>query len=311
MEYNAHALGNYHGHIMTNSKEALLNSYKTGFRFFEVDIQQTSDGHFVAYHLWSKNDADRLQIPFDEQNPVPDLKTFCSYRYLTGRFKGGLSPLTLNDVFDFMRARRDMTVMFDFLAGYVDRDNPELMRKLAETFAQNQDIADRSIVETYSLKNAAALCEAGFVNIQPWIDIPENSERGFQTIEDILAFLTKYHVKNVSVSPGRIMRNPAEMFALKARGVRVYSPGWNTSESLREADRNGVDVATTDLPMCTLPLKLLKMRYRLLSHLTCGQKAKKYRAKYKKINWIHKGNCKNAAFAPSSSPLYPPPPCKH
>ena len=63
MEYNAHALGNYHGHIMTNSKEALLNSYKTGFRFFEVDIQQTSDGHFVAYHLWSKNDADRLQIP--------------------------------------------------------------------------------------------------------------------------------------------------------------------------------------------------------------------------------------------------------
>lgn len=210
-----------------------------------------------------------------------------------------------------MRARRDVTVMFDFLAGYVDRDNPELMRKLAEMFARNQDIADRSIVETYSLKNAAALCEAGFDNIQPWIDIPENSERGFQNIEDILAFLTKYHVKNVSVSPGRIMRNPAELSMLKAHGVRVYSPGWNTSESLREADRIGVDVATTDLPMCTISLKLLKMRYRLLSHLTCGKKAKKYRTKYKKIDCIHKGHCENNAADPSSLLYPPPPPCNH
>lgn len=305
MKYNAHALGNYHGYTMTNSKEALLNSYKTGFRFFEVDIQRTSDGHFVAYHLWSKNDAERLEIPFDEQNPVPDLKTFCSYRYLTGRFKGGLSPLTIDDIFDFMRARRDVTVMFDFLAGYVDRDNPELMKQLADTFAQNPDISDRSTVETYSLKNARALYGAGFPHIQPWIDLPENSEPGFQNIKDIMAFLKTHNLKNVSMSPERIIRNPAEISELKTLGVRIFSPGWNTSKSLKEANRIGIDIATTDLPMRTISLKLLKMRYRLLSHLTCGQKAKKYRAKYKKIDYIRKGNYKNHS---STSPSSPPPP---
>ena len=33
MEYNAHALGNYHGHIMTNSKEALSKAAEKINRF--------------------------------------------------------------------------------------------------------------------------------------------------------------------------------------------------------------------------------------------------------------------------------------
>lgn len=277
MEYNAHALGNYRGHTMTNSKEALENSYKTGFRFFETDIQRTSDGHFVAYHLWTQADADNLHIPYNAQQPVPDLKTFLNYRYLTNIFPAGLTPLTLENIFDFMKEHRDVTVMFDFLAGYVDRDNSELMQSFAAAFT-DKDIIRRSVVETYSLNNTRYLYEAGYPNVQPWIDTPENSEKGFQSVKEIAAFIKKYAV------PSRIKNNPADLEVLHKEGVRVFSPGWNTPDDLKTAEKSGVDVATTDLPMCAASSKMKKLRYRLLSHLLFGKKAAKYKEKYKRLS---------------------------
>ena len=292
MQYNAHALGNYYGYTMTNSKEALELSYARGFRFFEVDIQRTSDGRFVAYHLWTKADADNLKIPFDAANPVPDLKTFAAYRYLTDVFPSGLTPLTLEDLFDFMRKHRRVTMMFDFLAGYDDRDNPELMKSFAAAFT-DKDIVRRSMVETYSLNNARYLYEAGYPNIQPWIDMPENCEKGFQTTEDILDFVRKYAVKNVSAHPVRLVKNPAETAALHALGVRVFSPGWNSVKSLTDAAKAGADVATTDAQIFVgFKMRLRKQRYRLLSHLFFGKKSEKYKEKYKNMHCVSTGGKK-------------------
>lgn len=48
----AHAGGLIDGHKYTNSLEALNHSYAVGFRLFELDIQSTADGHFVAVHDW-------------------------------------------------------------------------------------------------------------------------------------------------------------------------------------------------------------------------------------------------------------------
>lgn len=283
MEYNAHALGNYRGFTYLNCKEALEHSYKTGFRFFEVDIQLTSDGHFVAYHLWTQVDADNLFIPFNVQTPVPDLKTFLNYRYLTNVFPTGLTPLTLENIFDFMKKYSDITVMFDFLTGYVDRDNPELMQNFASKFT-DREIIGRSVVETYSLNNARYLYEAGYPNVQPWIDMPENSEKGFQTIEEILSFIKKYNIKNVSMSSIRIKNHPTDLKSLHKAGVRVFSPGWNSVKDLKDAEKLGLDIATTDLPMYGgAKIIFLKQYYHLLSHVFWGESAKKYKEKYKKI----------------------------
>jgi len=50
--YIAHAGGEIDGIKSTNSKEALDYSYSRGFRLFELDIIETSDGHLVAAHDW-------------------------------------------------------------------------------------------------------------------------------------------------------------------------------------------------------------------------------------------------------------------
>ena len=48
----AHAGGEIDGAVYTNSLEALSRSYERGFRLFELDILETSDGKFVAAHDW-------------------------------------------------------------------------------------------------------------------------------------------------------------------------------------------------------------------------------------------------------------------
>lgn len=48
----AHAGGTIDGKTYTNSLEALNHNYDKGFRLFELDIIETSDGKFVAAHDW-------------------------------------------------------------------------------------------------------------------------------------------------------------------------------------------------------------------------------------------------------------------
>lgn len=48
----AHAGGTIDGKTYTNSLEALNHNYNKGFRLFELDIIETSDGKFVAAHDW-------------------------------------------------------------------------------------------------------------------------------------------------------------------------------------------------------------------------------------------------------------------
>ena len=48
----AHAGGQINSHKYTNSLEALSQSYKNGFRLFELDIIKTSDNIYVAAHDW-------------------------------------------------------------------------------------------------------------------------------------------------------------------------------------------------------------------------------------------------------------------
>ena len=51
--YIAHAGGEIKGVKSTNSKHALDENYKKGFRNFELDIIETSDGKLVAAHDWN------------------------------------------------------------------------------------------------------------------------------------------------------------------------------------------------------------------------------------------------------------------
>lgn len=90
----AHAGGAIDGHKYTNSLEALNFSYQQGFKLFELDFQQTSDGQFVAVHDWPQW---QRQTDFNGELP-PDLKTFIQQPIL-GKYTA-LDMATINQWFD-------------------------------------------------------------------------------------------------------------------------------------------------------------------------------------------------------------------
>lgn len=279
VKLNAHAFGAWQGKTYTNSKEAFENSYKNGFRIFETDISETSDQKFVAKHLWNESDYINLEMDFNPENPVLSEKEFLSRRLLA-KTTSGATPLSLNGVFELMKKYPDATVMFDFLPGMFDKNNPALMERFASFFT-DPDIARRSIIEVYSVQNALALKKAGFENIQLWIDYPSLRPEEMARIEDYISFLTQNNIKIISISAQNAMEFPEETTKLKAAGITIFSPGWNSYKNLKMAEKLNIDVVTTDFLMPSTPLKLRlqRLRYRLLSHITTGKMKQHYKFK--------------------------------
>lgn len=50
----AHGCGLYNSIKYTNSLEALMNSYKKGYRYIEIDLLVTNDNHIVGAHDWKR-----------------------------------------------------------------------------------------------------------------------------------------------------------------------------------------------------------------------------------------------------------------
>lgn len=100
----AHAGGEIDSFNYTNSLEAINLSYKSGFRFIELDILETSDGHFVASHDWKYWSE---VTKYDKKLP-PSLKDFKQYK-----IHGKYTPLTIYDIKKWFEERPDAILVTD------------------------------------------------------------------------------------------------------------------------------------------------------------------------------------------------------
>lgn len=97
----AHGAGEVQWQTKTDSKEAFLNAIAEGFRFIEIDLRKTLDGHYFAAHRYDE---------FEE---------------ITGRTGMGLIPPTAKDV----RSRKILNHGFKNevqLMGHRSEANPEV-----------------------------------------------------------------------------------------------------------------------------------------------------------------------------------------
>ena len=100
----AHAGSMIDGHTYTNSLEALNQSYKSGFRLFELDILTTSDNFFVAAHDW---ETWKKMSGYSGSVPVSK-KTFMSYKIL-----GKYSPLDGEMINSWFKKHSDAILITD------------------------------------------------------------------------------------------------------------------------------------------------------------------------------------------------------
>ena len=134
----------------TNSLEALENCVRNGKHFCEIDLQETSDGMLICGH------GDESELVFGTGLPA----TATGTDFLNSRIWGELTPISADDLADFMRAHPDLMVITD-----VKTNNLRVCRRLAESFP---DLKSRFIVQIQLPEEYEALRDLGF----PYITYP-------------------------------------------------------------------------------------------------------------------------------------------
>lgn len=202
----AHAGGAIDGVMYTNTLEALNESYKKGFRIFELDLIQTSDGHFVASHDWN---TWREQSGFNGVLP-PNLIEFKKYKIL-----GKYTSLDMDDINRWFDYHKDAILV---------TDKVNAPKVFSTRFIDNK----RLIMELFTWD---AVEEALDNNIQamPTWGIVE------QIKGDKTKYLLEKNIKHVAASRNILSDRYFELHEMKKSGIKVYAFHVNHKKGYDEA----------------------------------------------------------------------------
>ncbi len=191
--YIAHAGGEVDGVKSTNSKEALDQNYKKGFRLFELDIIETSDGKLVAAHDW------KMWARFtDYKGTLPPSHA----EFKKHKIYGEYTTLDMKGINDWFAAHPEAILVTDKL-------NDPLA--FANQFVDKQ----RLIMELFSIM---AIEEASKNGIQTMISQEPLMKLG----RDKMNYLKVNDIKYAAVSRRIIANQTKLMLQLKEQGVKVY-----------------------------------------------------------------------------------------
>ena len=181
--YIAHAGGEIMGNTYTNSLEALNNSYKNGFRYFELDMIVTADNYIVASHdweMWAK------QTNFNGKLP-PTLKEFKKYKILNK-----FTALDYKDINKWFADHKDAYLVTDKIENISLIENLlniEKKRIMIEVF--NQDILKELISKDYKVIPFLGLLKS---MPEPIKYLKENDIEYVSTSHKIKRLLKKNHI---------------------------------------------------------------------------------------------------------------------
>lgn len=146
----AHAGGEYKGKQLTNSKEAIIENLRKGFRFFEIDFSWTSDDKLVCVHDWEM--SYRSLIGDDNHSGVP------SYREFVERAEEAkYTPADFDFLVQFLKEHENVRVVTD-----VKGRNKEAIEYFEERF---REVKDQVVVQIYNPVEYGFAVSSGFSNI--------------------------------------------------------------------------------------------------------------------------------------------------
>lgn len=199
----AHAAGSIDGFMYTNSLEALNKSYSDGARFFELDIQTTSDGSIVATHdweLWKKQTGFVGSLP-------PSLKEFRSLK-IEGRY----TPLSIEEINEWFGSHPDAFLVTDKI------NDPEF-------FTEVFDFPSRLQMELFDVAALESANKVGLTNvvlaIGAILDDSENHQRFLNELDNKYEFIGLALSRHQFIKHFRLVKHAA------AKGYEIYVYGVN------------------------------------------------------------------------------------
>lgn len=191
--YIAHAGGEINGVKSTNSKQALDANYKKGFRLFELDIIETSDGKLVAAHDW------KMWSRFtDYEGTLPPSHS----EFMKRKIYGDYSTLDMKGINDWFAAHPDAILVTDKVNDPV---------AFANAFVDK----DRLLMELFSLMAIEEASKNGIHTVMS--QVPLMAIKG-----DKIDYLAVNNVKHVALSRRILANNTELMLELKENNIRVY-----------------------------------------------------------------------------------------
>lgn len=147
-ELVAHAGGAVYGFRRTNSLEAIDNSYRKGFKFFELDFEWTKDRHPVLIHDW---DA-MVKRLFMSKPKVYTLDEF----HKAKTFKN-FTLLDMKSLYEWLLKHEDVYIVTD-----IKKDN---IRMLTHIKTRYPGIQRQIIPQIYKLEEYEPVRKLGYDNI--------------------------------------------------------------------------------------------------------------------------------------------------
>lgn len=191
--YIAHAGGSIDGIKYTDSKEALDHSYAQGFRMFELDIIETSDGDFVAAHDWAHWAKESKY-----SGPTPVTRA----EFLKHKIRGRYTVMDMQGINRWFRNHPDAVLV-------TDKVNDPI--RFANQFVDKQ----RLIMELFSLEAVKKALGAGVV--------PLLSEKALSQIQgNKLSFLTENNIAYLGLSRKTISNKIELLRKCRENNIKVY-----------------------------------------------------------------------------------------
>lgn len=217
----AHAGGAIYGFKLTNSLEALEESYKNGFELIEMDFEWTTDGEVVAIHDWGPM-VERL---FMIEERILSLEEFKNLEVFMD-----LTLLEFSEIVDWLEDKGEVYIVTDTKA-----DNKKLLEYIIEN---HKKIQNRIIPQVYSFEEYKLAKQLGFNNIILTL------YRSNYTDEEIIEFAKKNKIFAITMPKDRGYSTlPAK---LKEIGVFTYVHTINELYVFEELYKYGVQGIYTD-----------------------------------------------------------------
>lgn len=137
--------GSYTSFAGSNSLEGLEQCADAGMTAVELDFSFTKDGYLACIHDWS---------PRFSENITPN-EPLTLDEFLDTEIYGAFTPLSLDDVVQFLGENEDITIVTDIKENFA-----EAVRVLSET-----DLTDRFIVQIYREEEYDIVREYGFERV--------------------------------------------------------------------------------------------------------------------------------------------------
>lgn len=233
----AHALGGLDGYTYLNAKESFEESYRKGYRLFELDLSETSDGVWVCRHNWKE--------PM-EQWKGEKKKVLSAEEFSSVKLYGTYTPMTLEEFFLLLKEYQDAFVLIDSKK-YSVRDYQNTLedytqyREIAKNIGA-EEVFDRLIPEIYNEEMYAAITQIyDFPSYlySLWKEYPQ------EELEKTAAFCREKNIPAVTVSNKEWSEQIQRIFEEQRILVYVY-----TVNDLQEAGkyiRGGASGICTDV----------------------------------------------------------------